>query len=485
MRAYRPGTEHAVRTTLAALALAGLAGAAFADPAPAEFPKRKVAILPGRDFRIDPDALFHTDPVKPDPSARNATETLSAALGHEPEIVVVSELSRSGRGGSGTDIVSRGFLHLGIELYRNLRQKDALTALEKGIESALGDFLDVFEPDLVSDLYLYQGLTYLEQGSAALAHVAFKNLFFVAPQRRFKRGYFPAEAEAAIRAAAVDFQKTQNPEAPFGSIQRAASFLKATGTTAVFYLFLVPAQGGERVEVRVIEPSSKGGGSAVGYASGQAWKDVEAGKEAVSRAVSAWLACAALPSREPERVRAAKIYLDTAAAASLYIRSPTRSVFFNSGFGLGLSYQLQEHLDTFGRLNLLTSFPDRYNDLIDDFTALRTIVGIGYSLPWNGGRMFLHTGLEVQYLSDFLSSKNPDCKFFGPKNTACPSSDVSRLASKFFIGMNAALGVDVLVVEPLYFMAQTGISAYFYPVGSGAPLNFPFALEIGFGYAFF
>jgi len=479
-----------VRAFAAALLVAVLAPSALpAQPAPQTapaFPKRRVAVLPARDFRLDPESLFVADPRSGGAEdAQNLTAAALAALAAEPEVepVSASDFARAREAAGQKGIVARGFLHLGMELYRQIRLKDAIAALEKGVDAAASEFLDVAEPDLASDLYLYLGLSYLEQGSAALAHVAFKNMFFVTPQRRLKKGYFPAEAETAIKAAAVDFQKTFAVDVPMGGIARALAFRKAASVVAVVYVYLTGSATGERVEVRVLEPGEKGAGFS--QSTGFAFRDRLSAAEGVGRAVSAWIACAALPSRERPRHDLPRFLMDTSGGYALFLRHPTREPFHAAGFGVGFAWQVRENLDTFARVNLFTSFPDRYDDLVQGFTSVRMVAGVGYSGQWSWGRVFLHFGLEGHYLSDFVSSTNPDCKLFGVGTEWCGPGDVDRLKSRFLTGINGSAKIDVVVGGPIYLAFQTGFAAYFYPLPPDSPLNYPFTAELGLGYAFF
>ena len=454
-------------------------------PAQPDVPHRRVLVLPGRDFRRDPEALFWAGQTAPVPgsAASELAQAAADALAAEPEVsaVRVGEL-RAGDGGGERGIVARGYLHLGQDLYRNLRQKDAAAALEKGVDAVATEFLDVVEPELVSDLYLYLGLSYLEQGSAPLAHVAFKNMFFVSPERRFRKGYFPPDTESAIHAAAVDFQRTYSLDAPLGSATRANALMRAAKVTAIVYAFLAHGPAGDRLEVRVVEPAEKGGGG-VAHASGFPWQDAVTAREQVGRALSAWLACTTLPSRATRRESRPRLFMDTTGSYSLFLQHPTTTLFHVAGFGVGFAYQVLDNLDAFGRLNLSTSFPDRYGDLVEGFTAVRGVAGVGYSVRWGWGRAFLHTGFEAHYLSDFVSTRNANCKFFGVGSKVC-GGDVKRLPGHVLLGMNGSVGVDFTITGPLQVVVQTGVSAYFYPIGANSPLNFPLFFEVGLGYAF-
>ncbi len=456
------------------------------DESPA-FPQRRVLVLTGMDYRIRTDALFWSGESAPIPS--HLAEALAAAairsLEAEPEIrVVQDERLGSREGGSQRGIVARGFLHLGIELYRNLRLQDAIVSLEKGIDTGLAEFADLSEPTLMSDLYLYQGLTYLEQSSPALAHVAFKNMFAVTPLRQFRKGYFPNDAEKAIEAAAVDFHKTRTAMTVFGALERSTALLKSMKVSAVLSISLSASPEGERVEMRVLEPSNQGGEFAVTFASTVPMKDAVSAVESVSRGVSAWLACAALPSKELQKDAPPHFLLDTTAAHAIYMRYPMRKPFNNAGLGVGLTYHIRDNFDAFGRAGVMTSFSDQYGDLAEGFTSLRLVLGVGYSARWSWGNVFLHPGLEFQYLSDFASTSDAACKFFGLESEHCATSKIERLSSHVFLGGNVSLGVNIRVARHLFLVVRTGVSAYFFPYGSGAPINFPFFSELGLGYAF-
>jgi hypothetical protein len=99
--------------------------------------------------------------------------------------------------------------------------------------------------------------------------------------------------------------------------------------------------------------------------------------------------------------------------------------------------------------------------------------------------VFLHFGFELQYLSDFVSATDPDCKFFGTSSPWCSASDVQRMETPILVGGNLSLGTNLYLGGPIFLTLQAGMSAYFYPFGKNTPLNFPFNAELGLGYAFF
>ena len=456
-------------------------------PAPS-IPRRRVAVLPGRDYRIDPSALFiEGEPSSSLDGGAALANAAAAILAREPEVVPVrpADLHQADESADSPELVVRGLLHLGQERYRDIRIPEAIAALEQGIASARRVFLDVLSPDLVSDLYLYQGLCYLEQGQVALAHVAFKNLLLATPGRRFRKGWFPQATEAAMRTAAEDFIRTTPPESLLGGLERVEAFLKFARATAAVATYLTGAPGeAGSVEVRVAEISRQPGGRLVLAARAESkWSGPEAAAETVSRTVSGWLACAVLPSREVTEKPYARFFLDTTAAYSVFLRVPTRRIFSNAGFGLGLAWQVREGLDLFGRVNVLNAFEDQFGDLVKQFWTIRAQAGVGYSLRGNWGRVFFHTGIAFDYLSGFESTTDPNCKFWPNDPARCPASNVRR--PRYLVGAAVALGVDVTLYGPIYFVFQAGVAAYFVSNETDTPVNFPVSLETGLGYAFF
>ena len=462
------------------------AGAAESPMAPA-VPKRRVVVLPGRDYRIDPDRLFtESEPAaSPDPGAALA-EAAASVLAGEPEVALVrpKDLRSGTEGVESPELVVRGLLHLGQERYRDIRIPDALVALEQGISAARRVFLDLVSPDLVSDLYLYQGLCYLEQGQPAMAHVAFKNLLMATPRRTFRKGYFPPATETAMRTAAEDFVRTMTRDNPLGGMGRAETFLKLAKATAAVSVSLSGSPGEKgMVDVRVVEVARQPGGHlALAARAESEWKDAETAADLVSRAVSGWLACTTLPSREASEPAMPRFYLDTSGAYSVFLRVPTRRIFSNAGFGIGLSWQAMKGLDVFARLNLLNAFEDPYGDLVKQFWTVRGLLGVGYSMQWKWGRVFLHTGFAFDYLSGFESTTDPNCKFWPGDEERCSASNVRR--PRYLFGMAVTLGLNVNLGGPIFLAFQTGVGTYFLSNEADTPLNFPFSLELGLGFKF-
>lgn len=480
-----------VRAALVAILLAVMAfPVEAAPPVPVpSIPKRRVVVLPGRDFRVDPGGLFIAGDPSPavDPGAVLA-DVAASLLRREPEVTLVRpvDLRPGPEAAESPELVIRGLLHLGQERYRDIRIPEAISALEQGIASARKAWLDVLAPDLVSDLYLYLGLCYLEQGQTALAHVAFKNLLLATPGRKFRKGWFPAATEAAVRTAAEDFVRTTPKESLLGGLERIEAFLRFARSTAAVAIQLSGAPGEVgAVEVRVAESSRQPGGHIVlADRADVPWAGAEAAADAVSRTLTGWLACTILPSREAVERPHARFFLDTTAAYSVFLKVPTRRIFSNAGFGIGLAWQVREGLDVFGRLNILNAFEDQYGDLVKQFWTIRAFAGVGYSLRGNWGRVFFHTGLAFDYLSGFESTTDPNCKFWSNgEPSPCKPASVRR--PRYLVGAAVALGVNVTIYGPIYLALQAGVAAYFVSNEAATPVNFPVSVEAGLGYAFF
>lgn len=472
------------RLRYAAFLLAIGCGYAYAQT-DGHLPRKRVLVLPVRDYRIEPASLFSEAKPRTDASA---AEAIFRILESEPEVEALTPKAIRPNGSAG---VAEGFLNLGIDLYRNLRVEEAIRALQKAVEAGRAEFLDILNPHKMFAIFLYLGLCYLEQNSPALAHVAFRNMFLVAPQEAFSRpefrhGYFPKEVEEAIRAAAEDLVRSPPPELFLGTQERAADLLRVASAKALVEVTLTG--GGQTPEVlfvRVHEASLDGTIRTILARSHEL--NAEGFAEYISRDISVWLACTDLPSRSPAPKRFPFFFMDTTGAYLIFLgHGPVRNVFHNAGFGFGVSYQIQKELDVFGRVNLLTSFPDKYSDLIATFTSVRIHTGIGYTMQGKWGRFFVHTGLDVQYLTNFASSTDPFCKVpaWRDDESLCQPSHIEHLPYRVLGGAAVTIGVDVMLFGPIFFTAKAGASSYFFPATPTASLNFPIVGELGLGYAF-
>lgn len=478
-----------LRMAAAAIAVAMLATPAVARPQSASgkipWPVKRVLLIEARDFRLNPDALFVEGEVpQPDMDDLDSAATAAAlALSGEPEIALVQASAEvaGGPADSNSEFIIRGMLHLGIERYRDIRLEEAIEVLEAAIGQAEESCADVFNPSLVSDLYLYLGLCRLETGNPDLAHVALKNMFLLAPSRKFRAGWFPEREQRALRAAALDFAESPPRENPLDTTERMAGFLVAQKVDALMYMYLWPgADGGTVLETRVFERVT-GADDRIGVSrDSREW----AGAESASAAVSSWLACADLPSRVDTIRRLPRLFLDTAFSYSMFAAdNTTRTGFHNLGLSVGLAYQIQPGLDTFMKVNIYNSLEDRFGDLLDDFWSLRTSIGVGYSAVFSWGRVFTHFGFEMNYLSRFRSSTDPRCKLWPDDPDLCGTSDVSE--PSFLFGAMGMVGVNVFLSRSVFLTIQVGFSGYFVASEELLDLNLPWVTEVGFGYAFF
>jgi len=447
-----------------------------------------VLVLPVHDHRRDPETLFVEEPGPSGAEAEDPTGgVLREVLAREPELRALSpaEILASEAHPDETLSMVRGLLQLGQERYRDLRVREAIPVLRQGIAVAQRSLLDLRDPAMVSDLHLYLGLCLMETGDTVGAHRAFREMFRVTPGRRFRAGWFPGTVESAIRGAAQDLFLSGTQDIPMGSIDRLEDLLARTRAFAAVSATLRSTEGGKAtvLSLRVMETSTGAGPRlALAVREDIPWDSPEEGRERVSRALGAWLACTALPSRRPETSRLPGLFLDTSGAWSAWLKGPTRRIFHNAGFGLGLSWQALEGLDVFGVLNVANSFPDAYGDLLRDFWTVRLSAGVGYSVRFRWGRVYVHSGLLFDYLSDFASTTDPNCKFWPDRPDRCLASRVQH--PRWMLGWMAAPGVEVRIAGPLQWMLRVGIGAHFVSSDLSNSLNFPLQVEVGLGYAF-
>jgi len=458
---------------------------AFSESPAAPWPVKKVTLIQARDFRLDPAGLFVEGEV-PEPDETDLEGAFNAAwavLAGEPEISLGIGTPHPSVEVTGDtqEFVVRGMLHLGIERYRDIRLGEAIETLQAAIALAQASFIDLLNPSLVADLHLYLGLCLLETGKPEMAHVALKNMFLHAPGRRFRAGWFPEREEKALRAAALDFVESPPRENPLDTTERMEAFLDSRGADALAYMYMWPDRTGSTVlETRVFEKVAGAADRIEVSRDTRVWK----GPESASAAISAWLACADLPSRVDTARRLPRLFLDTSFSYSMFATdNTTRTGFHNLGLAVGLAYQVQPGLDVFMKVNVYNSIEDRYGDLLDDFWSLRTSMGGGYSAVFSWGRVFTHFGFEMDYLSGFRSSTDPRCKLWPDAPDLCASSEVSE--PSFLFGATGMVGVNVFLSRSVYLTVQVGFSGYFVSSGELSDLNLPWLSEIGLGYAFF
>jgi len=470
---------------LAAFSVAATARAAVPETPAAPWPVKKVILIQARDFRLEPAGLFVEGevPLPDEVDLAGAFDAARKVLLGELEISLGTGESPPSdeRTGDTQEFVIRGMLHLGIERYRDIRLGEAIETLQAAIELAQASYIDLFNPALVSDLHLYLGLCLLETGQPEMAHVALKNMFLHAPGRRFRAGWFPEREEKALRAAALDFVESPPRENPLDTTERMAAFLEAHRVDALAYMYIWPdGAGSNLLETRVFERVAGAADRIEVSRDTRAWK----GPESASAAMSAWLACADLPSRVDTARRLPRLFLDTSFSYSMFATdNTTRTGFHNLGLAVGLAYQVQPGLDVFMKVNIYNSIEDRYGDLLDDFWSLRTSMGVGYSAVFSWGRVFTHFGFEMDYLSGFRSSTDPRCKLWPDDPELCASSEVSE--PSFLFGATGMVGVNVFLSRSVFLTVQVGFSGYFVSSGDLSDLNLPWLSEIGLGYAFF
>jgi hypothetical protein len=457
--------------------------------------KTKVILLPVKDFRLSENEIFLQDnPVeKAGKINKKIIDAVISSLQFEKEIELVSseELSKKfliKENRKETEIIVRGFLHLGEELYKNLQVKEASANLEKGKQLALDLYVDVFEPQIFADIMFYLGLSYLEMGRTAEAHIALKMMYFVDPERKFIRNYFPKPVEEALQHALLDFVQTHNKEMAMLSLERMDKFLSDSGFDEVIYTYVDNGKEGSLTDVAhilIYEKKSHAftyNGDFPVIAENNIVKTEDL-SERVGRSISQWKACVTVESGKPEEEKQKIFFLDVGGAHSIYTKFPTRYIFNNLGFSTNFSAKLRRNFDIFAKAHFLTSIPDKYGDLINNFNSLRLVAGAGFEFSSKLWRVFFHPGIDIHYIGMLEKSNDPYCKW-DRHHPLCTDDRISVIDSQVFVGIHAAIGVNIIVLEDLYIAMQAGFSAYFYPFRESIPLNFPVSFDAGIGYSF-
>lgn len=456
-----------------------------------EYPRKRIVVLQGRDYSIDPSLLFWEGDAPDmddfgDVFFKSAVEYLSS----QPDVEVVIPNAETLLGRAKTS-ASEQFLDIGKTLFYSLKTDEALQVLSKAITSGFQEFMDVTNPQKMAEMFLFMGLAYQEKGLDGEAIRAFKKMFFVAPvypyqRKEFRKGYFPERAEELIKIALQDFLEWTTTVSPLQKDERIAELLTLLNADGLVYLFARRDSEGKKViEVRVYEIKER---EASQVFSGRHTMTKDNIEDTVQRLLSQYIACADLPSRKAIKRRDPFVYFDTGMAYTTYLSSlaygrPTRSPFHSVGFLTQVSVQLAKEVDLFAGINLMTSIADKYNDLLSTFTTFRFRLGVGYTFQGRWGRFYIHLGLDGQYLSDPRFTTNPDCKLFGEGSLYCKA--VERLPYKFQGGSSVAFGADIFIYRPVFIGTRMGAGAYFFPASFSQPLNYPIFGELFLGYAFF
>jgi hypothetical protein len=475
------------------LLLAALLPVIAAPPVRAdEMPQRRkktVAVLPLKRFDHPCSHLFASG-QESEPFARNVHRWIEEELGLQEDLSVVppSQLwSRiTGRGDYREKVVlGRERYMLGKEFYRDLRQVDAESHLLRSIELLDGIYYDVVEPEALAEIQLLLGVTLVEEGRAAQAHLAFKRSLLLAPASRFPAGYYPQPVEQALTVACEDLRQSLEREVPVGTVERTGKFLADLKLDALFFPLLVSGDEGG-VELVLVVYTRQSRAAVLREVLPQ--EDEKVTRERISRAVSRFAACTPYENI-PRKVEEKHRFLFAAKYENLlYLVQPVRSPLLAMGFSFEAGHFFLKSFALVGKLQVFSSLKDRFDDLLSGFTSARLILGPAFSVSGNWWRLYVVPGAEFHYMGSFSVSRDPDCKFFLPdsdgRQAMCPSSSVKHFPIDFVAGVNVFLGSQFFFADQLFLDMGASVSTYFAPFDRSFDMNFPLTLEVGGGVVF-
>jgi len=451
----------------------------------------RVFVAAPRNFLLDEARIFRPrgERLPHDATLKEVARQVEVQLGKKAWIDVANaqELARGLAGskeyGDGL-VLGREWLNLGQEHYESLRVDEAIVDLRRAEDLYLQVFHDVVEPYAFARVFLLQGLCYVERGLKGQSHVAFRRMFFQNPGVRFEPGYYPPHAEEEIRSSAVDFVLTHPKENPFLGEDRLEKFFDAYPFDYLVHVYLDGASGQALLHLVVL---GREGGDPVLHESFPLPADEAEGEAAsvggaVDAALSRWLTCQDLTPAPATQARAPGIGFRVSSHHSTYLKTPSRSLFYSYGYGLGVFYDVNRWLELIVAYELYTSIVDRYRDLQHSFNTVRGLVGVAFRFGGDRVHAVVSPAFEIHYLGDFQIVTDPFCKLYGSAHPACNQDAIFSLNLDLLLGMNVSASVRFYLTKHVFLELMGSISTYFLPMGRNSELNFPVSGGIGLGY---
>lgn len=259
-----------------------------------ELPHRKakrVAVLPVQRLDIPCDRLF-TPEQREDFDGRAIERSIQDSLARLPDVKLLSnqELRKRITGVPryrDQVVIGRERYLMGHEYYRDLRQQDAETSLQKSTAILENIYYDIVEPHAFSQVLFLLGITLVEVSKAADAHQIFKRALMLSPSTSFTPGYHPQPVEQAMSVACEDLRRSTAREIPLTSIERTVRFMKHNKLSTLVYPVLIKEKDEHELLLIVFERSSR----TVTFRQRLPMTDKKSNRERISRAISGWAAC--------------------------------------------------------------------------------------------------------------------------------------------------------------------------------------------------
>jgi len=370
----------------------------------------------------------------------------------------------------------------------------AIRSFEKSLKTYRECYFDVLAPDALADLLLTLAharseVTGLREDRLSAernqAGRDLEDMFFLNPDQRVAKGFYPVAFEDLLEDALSDFRASSlRRENRLGVKPRLRQFKEDLDVDTVVLPYL--ERDGSDIHLRVVVFDSE---VATARFDGVVIPEAPAdGQDRLDRFISAWLTC--LPTGSPitrseDAVANNRFFIDTGFAYSIYGKFTTRRLFHNLGMGLSAEYQFLRGLGVFGQINLFTSTQDPDRDLLDSFTSVRTTLGLSYAFRGQWWRVYVRFGFDVQFLGSYVTTTDPWCKFAGQADSRCTESEFTDLGSgKITMGIHGGFGVQFFVTRNIYLTVRASTSAYIVPLNENTVVNFPVTSELALGYSF-
>lgn len=476
------------RLVLAALILLACSSARAAPP---ELPRGQwktltVAVLPVR-YLGGLDDPFTERPEVPRLRAEAARwhRGLELAFQGRDQVVLLGATELRERLQRLTDVRRAGELAqeryaLGLERWRALQAREALTHLDRARELLIETHADLSDPRALADVELHRGLALMDLGEVGPARIAFTSMFVLDPSRRFERGYYGATIEQELAGAARDVAAIPTPSAIIWPAERLSALATRLGLDVVA-LGLV-TEGPARLDVALFDARTNG----LSLSESFALSDTSNLTEDLDRAVSAWHTCALEAPRSfvrpaPRR----RWFLDLGYTHAVWLNHRrTRDYLHGPGAHIGVTFVPTPGLELWVKTSQRVTMTDANQDLLDAFTVTHLALGAGLGVGDQRVSFALRAGVEVALsLADIAMTTDVDCKFFGGDSDRCRG--IFRAESPaVWLGLDFSASLRVSPVRSWYLSVSAGTTIYALSGSLVGELNFPLYGTFGFGLPF-
>lgn len=470
------------------LALVFVGGAAHAQSGPG-WRELDVAVLPIVHIGPSGDDLFGERPetARLRAAAARWHKGLEEALGAR-DLVKTSghaelraRLRRAGDFARTTALAEERYA-MGLERWRALAPADALTQLDRSRELHLDAFTDLLDPRSMGDVELHRALTLMDLGRVGEAHIAFAAMLLRDPARRFERGYYGGQTEAALRAAAREVLDLPDMLAVLWPTDRLIALGKKLGVD-VFAVGVVTGEERRAVlttgffDVRV---------GAFTQRERFPLADGEAVVEDLDRFVARWHTCAVEVERPLVAPRRPKSwFVEVGYSHAVWIQhKSTRNFLHGPGLTVAVTYEAMPGLEVWGRTSQRVTLTDGKGDLLGVFTTSHLALGLGLVVGDEVWRFSVRSGLDLGIsLADIAITTDVECKFFGPDNDRC--GGLYRAESPaMWLGLDFAMALRLAPTRSWHLSFTAGATSYALSGSIVSELNFPLYGTLAFGLPF-